>query len=347
MNTAVKVNPSKLDDAVILTSYEPGAGFPTFVQPREGALREDRAAFAAWFHNHREALDQLLAEVGSLVFRGFPIRDTDSFGNLISHYDSPKFGYTAGSSPRRQLAPRVFESTYTPAQDVIMLHQEMAYLPVYPTKVAFFCRVPAVSGGETSIADMRRVTAALAPDFVAAVEARGVQYKRNFRDRAASTGDAYLDAIHRTWQDAFNTTDKSKPVADCAAMGLEAEWLADGSLSTIFRSPGMITHPRTGERIWFNQISTTTICPDSVGQARYDLQDAYYGKTKPKPYETTYNDGGRIAWEHISALYTALRTYMVRFPWSHGDILLVDNYVTAHGRNSYTGLRDVQVALLA
>ena len=31
---------------------------------------------------------------------------------------------------------------------------------------------------------------------------------------------------------------------------------------------------------------------------------------------------------------------------SDGDLLLVDNFVTGHGRNAYTGVRDVQVALL-
>ena len=34
------------------------------------------------------------------------------------------------------------------------------------------------------------------------------------------------------------------------------------------------------------------------------------------------------------------------FPWSHGDVLLIDNYLTAHGRNTYTGRRDIQVALI-
>ena len=41
-----------------------------------------------------------------------------------------------------------------------------------------------------------------------------------------------------------------------------------------------------------------------------------------------------------------LNGLIVRFPWSHGDVMLLDNFLTAHGRNSYTGKRDVQVALL-
>ena len=36
----------------------------------------------------------------------------------------------------------------------------------------------------------------------------------------------------------------------------------------------------------------------------------------------------------------------IAVPWQNGDILMIDNILTFHGRNPYTGHRDVQVALL-
>ena len=335
------------DEVVVSTPYAPGGNYPLFVQPKDLALRDDRAAFGAWFRDNKERFDEMLAWAGAIVFRGFPIADTASFGDLIGHYDSPKFGYAGGSSPRRNLQGRVFESTYTPPDQVIMLHQEMAYLPSWPARIAFFCRIPSVTGGETFIADMRRVTAALDPALVAEVEARGVRYKRNFREASLSTGDSWLDAVHRSWQDAFVTTDRGEAMAACQGLGLDARWLDDGSLDTVYRAPGMITHPRAGERLWFNHFATKTICPESIGQQRYDNFEAYYGADKARPYDTTFGDGTRISGAQVDHLYAVLRQCRVGFAWSQGDLMLLDNYITAHGRNEYTGLRDVQVALLA
>jgi alpha-ketoglutarate-dependent taurine dioxygenase len=338
--------PAGLDqNDVVMTAYGPGDGLPVFVQPRNTKLRDDFDAARSWFVSHQGTFDELIARHGALVFRGFPIRDTDAFAAMTAHYESPPFGYTAGSSPRERISAHVYEATHTPAEDVIMMHQEMAYLPNYPSRIVFFCRIPAASGGETFLADMRRVTAALPPAFVEEIERRGVRYGRNFRDMTVSTNDVWLDAVHRSWQAAFNTTDRSKPIADCEAMGLQAEWLEDGSLSSSYTSRGLIDHPSTGERLWFNQIATTVLGPENIGP-RFPFYDSFYGAEKPRPYETTYGDGGAIPRPYLEVLYKTLNVLTVAFPWSSGDLLLIDNYVTSHGRNAYTGLRDVQVALL-
>jgi hypothetical protein len=335
------------DDRIVLTPYAPGEDFPLFVQSRDPTLRNDAAAAKAWFQSSREALDALLLEAGALVFRGFAVGDTEAFSGWIENYESPSFGYTAGSSPRRRLAARVYESTYVPPSDIIMIHQEMSYLPTYPARVAFYCNVPPVFGGETFLADMRRITAALPAEVVTAVEERGVRYTRNFRDRGASTGIDLLDMIHRPWQDAFNTTDRDKPVADCRAMGLEAEWLEDGSLSTSYRASGFIDHPATGLRLWFNQLPTLQMGKESVlGPDRVHIYEGYYGDSRPRPYRTTYGDGGAVPEDLLEAMYATFRRHTVAFPWSQGDVLLLDNYLTAHGRNAYAGHRDIQVSLL-
>jgi alpha-ketoglutarate-dependent taurine dioxygenase len=36
---------------------------------------------------------------------------------------------------------------------------------------------------------------------------------------------------------------------------------------------------------------------------------------------------------------------MVELPWRQGDILLIDNMLTAHARNPFTGPRKVVVAM--
>ena len=41
----------------------------------------------------------------------------------------------------------------------------------------------------------------------------------------------------------------------------------------------------------------------------------------------------------------ALRAETVTFPWRRGDVLLLDNMLTAHGRRPFTGDRRVLVAM--
>jgi len=328
-----------------LEPYAPGRGLPLFVQPADKALATDPDNFRAWYWDHAETIDALLAHYGALVFRGFAMQSTEQFDALVSGYERPAFGYAAGSTPRGQLAERVFEATSTPPQVQIALHQEMAYLPYHPARLAFFCRMPSITGGETILGDMARLPGLLDPDFVERIERLGVLYTRNLRDRSVSTGNSLLDAVHRTWQDAFATQDPHEPVRQSQKLGLIARPCEDGSVDVIYRGPGVIRHPANGRRVWFNQLQTLNLGPHNT--ANYDLYEQTYAATGRYPFAATFGDGTPLAPQEAQALADAVDRCAVAFPWSGGDVLLIDNMQVAHGRNTFTGLRDVQVALLA
>lgn len=335
-----------IGDAVRLEPYAPGRGLPVFITPLDPALADDLDAATAWLRARQEAFDALLCDVGAVVLRGFAWRDTDGFAAAIDHYPSPAHGYLGGATPRDQVKGRVFEATRAPAAAKLMFHQEMAYLPHFPSKLAFFCNVAPETGGETLIADVRRFDSEISQSFRAEVRRRGVRYKRNFRRPDWSSGDLDLDTFHRPWTEAFSTTDPKAAEAGCLAMGLEFEWEANGSLSVIYNAPGFVTHPRTGREIWFNQIPSQSRNASSLGPARMALYDQRYGKDNPRPYTTTYGDGGEIAVDDVMGLYPVLERLEVAFPWRQGDLMLLDNFYVFHGRGGYTGRRDVQVALL-
>jgi hypothetical protein len=67
---------------------------------------------------------------------------------------------------------------------------------------------------------------------------------------------------------------------------------------------------------------------------------------RPRPLHCEYGDGSPIDSGDVVALYPKLREVTVGFPWQHGDVMVIDNLNTAHGREPYTGRRDTQVALL-
>jgi alpha-ketoglutarate-dependent taurine dioxygenase len=335
-----------IDDLTELTPYQADGGAPLFIQPLDCELRDQPEAARSWMRANQPAIDALLAEAGALLFRGFAVRRTADFAALFEHLPGFAPGYIGGAAPRGEIAPRVFEATQLAPTQVIGLHQEMAYMEHFPARLAFFCRMAPVSGGETLVADMRKVTAALPAAFVEAMERRGVLYTRNFRDREVSTGNRYLDIYHVAWQNAFGTTDRNKALADCAAMGQHAEWRADGSLSAARRARGLIEHPATGERLWFNQIATQLMNPRNGG-VHYPQFLAHYGEERPWPFAVSFGDGEPFPDDWMDALYAALDAHEVAPPWSQGDVLMIDNYRTAHGRAIFTGRRDIQVSLFA
>jgi alpha-ketoglutarate-dependent taurine dioxygenase len=328
-----------------LTSYEAGAGLPLFVQPLEPRLAHDGDCFRDWYWDRAGEIDGLLDEAGALVFRGFAVRNTQEFDRLVQPYQRPSFGYAGGATPRGKLGDRVFEATAAAPHIHIALHQEMCYLPAYPSRLVFFCRMPSVNGGETVIGDMRRVTDELDRHFIDAVDRLGIRYTSNFRDSSVSTGNTYLDGVHKTWQSAFSTQDPDQALGEARATGLEAERLDDGSIRTTFLGPGMIDHPRTGERLWFNQLQTLNLGHHNM--ARYEEFEHAYGATGRFPFAATLGDGTPVASKQAIALAETLKRCEVAFPWSSGDVLLIDNFRVGHGRNTFSGLRDVQVAMVA
>lgn len=336
-----------LDGAVVTTPYQPGNGFPLFLQPTEPSLSDDPSAARAWFNSNRDALEALLVDAGALVFRGFAVRSSREFSDLMGEYFEPRrTGYVGGAAVRKELVEKVYETSNAGPERTISMHQEMMYDPAPPTRLCFFCHVPSVTGGETFVADMRRVTAALPASLIRAADERGVRYRRNYREPHSRTGHPSLDdVIHRDWQSAFSTTERDEATAKCRAMGLEAEWLADGSLSTTYLGPGLARHPLTGEKVWFNGMVTNILRDVSIGAEVFAALVEHYGDRRPWPYLTTYGDGEPVPPEDLAALDAVFDEMRVAFPYSAGDMLLIDNYSTAHGRNSFTGLRDVQVAL--
>ena len=81
-----------------------------------------------------------------------------------------------------------------------------------------------------------------------------------------------------------------------------------------------------------------------MGEERWAHYRSVYTGGVARPYDACFGDGTPLTDDDILAIYDALDAVMVSFPWQHGDVLLIDNVHTGHGRNPYVGHRDVQVA---
>ena len=104
----------------------------------------------------------------------------------------------------------------------------------------------------------------------------------------------------------------------------------------------MIRHPQTGELAWFNQAHLFHV---SALESR--VREALLASV---PYENLprnvrFGDGSRIDPADLDAVRKAYDEESITFPWKAGDILLLDNMLTAHGRRPFEGSRKVLVAM--
>ena len=287
----------------------------------------------SWAEAHREELGRRLLECGAILFRGFGVRTKEEFERFALVFVPELLHYVEGSSPRTALADGVYTSTEYPAGYTISLHNELSYAHTWPGKLFFFCQTAPSGGGETPIADCRRVLESLPDDLVAAFTRSGVQYVRNLRDG---------DGPGLSWREVFETADRTFVERYCAEGDIDFRWKDDGGLWTRQVRPAVIRHPRTGERVWFNQADQWH--PSGLGEELATAMSSVAGEAG-LPINARYGDGSPIDPADLDVVRKTAWQAAVRFAWEEGDILMIDNMLVSHGRMPFTGPRRVLVAM--
>jgi len=229
---------------------------PLWIEPAYEELRGDIAVFASWMDVHNADIEDALLTFGAVVWRGFPVRETEHFCSLFERFEDFGKGYVGGTSDRKLVKGRAMEATRTPPHIYIQLHQEMSYMPASPRAVALWCRQPAETGGETVICDMRGVLEELPDAIRRKIVDHGASYVRNMIDEAPEDWRAGPDFRHPSWQYRVETADRDEISAQLAERGAEFEWHEDGSLSFWTTRPGTMVHPVTGDLLFFNQLNS-------------------------------------------------------------------------------------------
>ncbi len=319
----------------------PRPGYPpVFVEPVDDALL-DRENFLQWLVRRQHDLDNLVVEHGGIVLRGFPVRTTDDFNDLVALFPSYQGGYRGGASPRRRLASRVLESTALASHLKITLHSEMAYTRDYPPRIVFFCRVLAKKGGETIIADLRRITAKLPREIRKLIESKKVRIVRNYAPAGADFGAAAQNPDHLPWDHGLGTNDREEAERLCASMGMQPIWNEDGSLTVISQVEPFATHPKTGRSIYRSTLHTGGRIPN------LSADEQAFTKHQAMPTGYYLGDGTPLPLAHADTIKAIVDEETLAWPWRAGDVMILDNLLVAHGRNPFEGEREVQVALLA
>lgn len=284
-----------------------------------------------WVRAHLAELKEILDHRGGVVLRDFGVGSITEFNRLALTIASELRDYVNRSTPRTRLGGRIYTATEYPAERHIPLHNENSYADAWPARIMFYCAVPATSGGETTFADSRRVHAGIDAAVRARFEANGVLYVRNF-----------TPGIDLSWQEVFQTESRAEVETYCRARGFDLEWRKGRTvLTTRQKRQASLMHP-TGEWVWFNQahlFHLSALTPEEQAVLAAELGPANV------PRNAFHGDGEPLDPEALAHIREVYRHEAQAFAWRRGDVMVLDNLLTAHGRNPFTGARKVAVAM--
>lgn len=301
------------------------------VLPRLCEAREPEVDAGRWLSENRTEIEADLRRYGAVLLRGFDLPTPEAFEAAVAAFSPRLMPYVERSTPRSAAGGRLMTSTEYPQDQSIPLHNELSYSHSWPARIWFYCHQPADEGGSTPIADSRRVYAAVDAGVRERFESRGVAYVRN-----------YGGEVGMSWQEAFQTGDRSEVEAFCRRSGLEWEWRGGDRLRTRSHRPAVLRHPDTGEAVWFNQANVhhvSALAPDVRTELLSQMGE------EDLPFYTVYGDGARIPDSDLDTVRRAYEEVQTSFPWRQSDLLLLDNVLTAHGRTPYRGARRILVAM--
>jgi alpha-ketoglutarate-dependent taurine dioxygenase len=322
----VKPKAISLDEELVETAaLEPGAKLPLVLLAKSPDLD-----LAEWAEANRAEVETRLLEHGALLFRGFGVDSVQRFEHFAATMAGELYG-DYGDLPREEISGKVYGATIYPEEKPILFHNEASHTRFWPLKIFFHCQQPAEAGGETNLVDCRDIHDSLDPALRDEFRSRGLTYARCFNP-----------GLDVSWQEFFRTHRREDVERRCREDGIQCEWTRDDRLRTRQLRPAIAAHPQTGSAVFFNQIQLHHPSCLDLG-LRESISSILDEENWPR--NVFYGDGAPIEDDVVQAIAALYARRAVGVAWKRGDVLLVDNMLTAHGRSPYQGRRKIAVAM--
>lgn len=309
-----------------------GHDYPLVLQPEIGS-DTGLESLLGMLEAQKQPIYDRLHRYGAVLIRGFDVENQDQFLKIASLFAPNLMDYVGGDSPRSEVGEHVYTSTEYPAQYSISLHNELSFSNVFPPYLFFYCDIPPETGGETPLMSCRTLLKTVDPAVREKFETRKLKYVQNLHDGMG---------VGKSWQETFMMDDAAKVERHLQNIGATYEWKDDESLHVVEIVKPVIDHPVTGERVFFSQADQwhPSNLDEETREAMLNLfaeEDLYHN--------CFYGDGSKIESADLDHIRGLVERDKVMFPWQKGDVLLVDNVLTMHGRSPFTGDRRILVAM--
>lgn len=289
---------------------------------------------AAWIAANFAYLSALLEAHGAVLFRGFPLGSAQDFSAFVGAFGWTDLRYEDSLSlaVRTPICERVC-TTNDGRGGGLVCHHEQAAAPLYPSRLFFFCEVPAPpgTGGGTGIFPSWELCEALAleqPAFLSDCEAKGVQYRIALPEEAETQRAS--GGVGRSWKSFFGVLDRAGAEARMRELGYTWTWAAGGvllattpTLPAVLETPGP-RGPHT--RVFFNQVIAQVL-----GNAADFMRLGGEGAV------ITFADGSPVPLEPVKWAHAKAESLAVNLQWERGDVGLLDNKLVMHARRPWDG----------
>ncbi|QJB30476.1 TauD/TfdA family dioxygenase [Chitinophaga oryzae] len=307
-------------------------GFPaviSFGQPLS------TAGFNIWVNAHKGLLDELLFDAGAILFRGVTMNSLETFKEVVEGMIVPR-SFLESNATRTQFNPGILNASEYDPKRKIHLHTEFSHSYHFPEKLIFGCIQPADSGGATLIADNRKLTSLLDKELVRCFVEKGITYRRNLHGGSG---------VGPSWQECFQTEDREVVAAYCKSNNMSFSWTNNGGLLLVYTNEALRKHPVSGDYVWFNHIDQFLLSFLYEPEVFEGMLLLHGNDENALPMHVTYGDGGAIPGKFLKDLHALFEKIEVPVQWNRGEILLIDNLLTLHGRSAYEGNRKVLVSM--
>lgn len=308
---------------------------PFVVQYESNNGPAEQAQLVSWYKENEAFVDEQFLKHGAILFRGFNINTPSAFARLTRSIAPGLLDCLDDNGPRTKITSGIYTSTEYPPAYQLSMHSEYAYSHKFPARLFFCCVLEPGKGGETPVADNRKILSQLDPNVVEEFTRKKIKYVRNLHGG---------NGFGLSWQAAFQTTDKSAVEQYCREMLIDYEWKPDGGLKLQNTFVCSITHPRTGEQVWFNQAPQfhPSDYPTDIFES---LAESYRGREEEMPQTAFFGDDTAIDVSSLKHIRETMFKQATVFPWREGDVMMLDNILVCHGRMPFSGQRKILLAM--
>ncbi|CAB9519685.1 Taurine catabolism dioxygenase TauD, TfdA family [Seminavis robusta] len=363
IDTSLLPASSETDNAVYV--------FPLVVSPKNYT---ENFCLRGFMRANRDWVDEQILKYGAVLFRGFDIDSAAEVEADVRALEPNLSNEYRGTSPRntQEGSDFVFSAAEVPSHFPIAQHLEMSFLPAPPRRLFFSAlqaphATPGKKGGETALTDFRKVYRDLPPKLREKLATKKIRYTRKHKEYGFKPEFMTTDITSlKGWSDLFDTHDQTLVEEICRAEDTPMRW-EGGKDKKLFvseyNSEPFQYHPDTKEPVYFNhaQVFHWSTFPAELFHAfrrtkdiRFLLRSISTGLVSFVTYgllrrrvslHVSYGDGSPISVREMGQIRKAIHKNMVFNQWKTGDLLLIDNFSTSHGREpTYSKNRKIVVA---
>lgn len=282
-----------------------------------------------WVRHRRGELRTLLHTTGAVLLRGLSVRDAADVAGIRAALVDVAVGSHEPFAPRPAHGHDVHGDFQWPADRELCPQHEQSYRLRIPRVALVACRRPADSGGQVVLADARRVLDRVPAEVRDRLRTQGWLLARTFRER-----------IGVGWREAFGVDTRADLAEALRRELVDHRWLDGTTLRTVRRRAAVVHHPETGEPCWFNHAGFL----NEWGLDPVERQVMRQAFGDDLAFNTQAGDGSPLTAAEVTGIEAAYAEVAVEVSLAAGDVLVLDNILTAHGRRAYRGRRDVLCA---